>query len=86
VNKGLEPYFMPLAEKLLFRNFDLVVESTRIKRAQAALSFTVVCERAKVVIPDSQRRVMDDWLLKERSGPAQTVLCQVVRKFEMATT
>jgi proteasome component ECM29 len=86
MDKDLVPCFMPLAEQLLFRNFDLVVESARIKRAQAALSFTIVCDRAKVVVPDSQRQVMDDWLLKERSGPVQTVLRQVVRKFDMATT
>ena len=86
VNKDLELCFMPLAEQFLFRNSDLMLESARTKRAQASLSFTILCEQAKVVVPDSQRRLMADWLLKERSGQVQTVLRQVVKRLEVALT
>ena len=86
VNDDLEPCFMPLAEQLLFRNFDPGVESARIRRAQAALSFTVVCDRARIAVPDPQRRLIDDWMVKERSGPVQTLLRQVLSKCELAIT
>jgi len=79
--KEFESTLMSLADHLLFRALDLGLESTRSKRAQAVLSFTRVCEQAKVPVADSQRRIVGEWLAAERSGPVQAILRQVLGKF-----
>lgn len=83
---ALVPAIFNVAQRLLFNDLDLSIESTRNKRAYAALAFTAVCGTGKLAVPDGVRRTVKTWQASERSGQVQTTLRRVSENIDKLAT
>jgi proteasome component ECM29 len=71
-----------LADRLLFREFDLSVESLRTKRAQAADEYITAFRQAGFGVRDPVRLSIERWLIQERAEPVQRILNSALRKLD----
>lgn len=78
----LKASLVALADRLLFREVDLPLETTRTKRAQATVGYITVCQRVKFRVSETQRQRIVAWLGQERSGPVQRILSQALGKLD----
>ncbi|KAL2007106.1 hypothetical protein VTN00DRAFT_8544 [Thermoascus crustaceus] len=78
----LEASLVALADRLLFREVDLPLETIRTKRAQATAGYITVCQRVKFRVPETPRQRIVAWLGQERSGPVQRILSQALGKLD----
>ncbi|PGH14861.1 hypothetical protein AJ80_05787 [Polytolypa hystricis UAMH7299] len=78
--KDFEAAISLVADGLLFTDIDLGIESSRSKRAQAALSLSAISEKSLGGLSVSHRGAIAGWLAAERSGQVQTILRQALGK------
>ncbi|EEP82976.1 predicted protein [Uncinocarpus reesii 1704] len=78
--KDCENASAALADRLLFRDMEGLVEAARVQRAQAVESFATLCEQGDTQCRPKWKETVAAWHAAERSGQVQTILSRVVEK------
>jgi hypothetical protein len=71
-----------LADRLLFRSWDLSIEASRTLRARAADEYITACKRGGFPVSERATPCLQEWLKLERAGPVQGILSGALLQLE----
>ena len=77
--------FSTLASRLLFRDMEGLLETARIKRADAANSFAAACAKGQADFRQEWKDTLGEWNAAERSGQVKRILEKVAIKIQTMT-